>query len=62
MEQLRIHWQRMALSVEDKRVERNQIRIIGKQQVQILQRLRNPEALHFVFYSDVGRILDVRDG
>ena len=52
----------MPLRVEDVLVQRNQVHVVTKQQVQILERLRQEEALHLVAEARVASVPDVADG
>lgn len=54
--------ERVCLRVEDVLVQADQLGVIGKQQVEVLERLAQEEALHLVPGVGVGGVTDVADG
>lgn len=54
--------ERMGLGVEDVLVEAEELQVVGEEQVQVLQRLAQEEALHLVPRPGVDGVADVVDG
>ena len=51
----------MCLGVKHKLVQRNKVRVVRKKQIEVFQRLAEPEALHFVPILRTARRLNVSD-
>ena len=54
--------QGMRLCIKDPFIERQQVWVIAKQQIEIFERLTQKEALHFVPVARVASVFDVVDG
>ena len=52
----------MRLCIKDPFIERQQVWVIAKQQIEIFERLAQKEALHFVPVARVASVFDVVDG